>query len=149
MGITLPNMARLVTALFLATITVAHAGLFSSNKEEAHAFLRSKQYLEVSELATHEKWEELKDKLEDMSHIPEEQVDALESCLSNCWWSDKASGMGKLFNAKEMAAETMLLSGKGEKSAVACAGCIEKIPEASNIDKGHIYEAIQAHNNEK
>merc|ERR1711981_104364 len=78
--------------LLLALVTLAVAQPFSS-KQDANTFLRVKRrarnWTRKSSFKHKEAWNEYKDELEEMSEIPEEEVDALENCIGEAEDADE------------------------------------------------------------
>merc|ERR1712014_245688 len=93
--------------------------------EDTQAFIRENHLNSV------EAWEEYKDKLEENTAIPEEEVDELERCCSKCWWKN---GFQKIYGRnhhelKELSERNFEETGKALPVPMACPKCIRHIPK--------------------
>lgn len=82
-------------------------------------------------MSTVESWEEYKDKLEENTAIPEEEVDELERCCSSCWWNN---GFTKIYGRShheltELAEQSFEKTGQRSPVPTACPKCIRHIPK--------------------
>merc|ERR1711893_135667 len=91
---------------------------------------KARDFVSENNLNSVEAWEEYKDKLEENSAIPEEEVDELERCTARCWWKNGAT---KIFGRnhhelKELAEKRFERTGEIVPVPIACPKCIRDIP---------------------
>merc|ERR1711929_7085 len=135
------SMMRVFICLAMLFPVLLGAAVFQE-KQAAHDVLaenkeRARRGLQLSELTPDwfsnaldsvKDWEEFKEALED-TPLPEDQVDALERCVSACWWKDQLRDVkGSAFEEKREDYVDAKAAGLNPTRPVPCPQCCSKIP---------------------